>query len=298
MSRLLLSSVLVALVAGLTLLACIPDPVEEEWLGKVGDEFRITDDAVEQHDPVFYNTENYNSIEEAQVAYHNGSSIYLYDIASKTTETLYQAPSGYTITTMCAIKTGGWSLGDLVIALSNTAECIVLRESDGTFTEIFNDTGSMIDNIAIYKLQNGTLSMNLERGGEIFVFEDGILWDSFVGVEPSFDTESICYYIGSYNGYDCIYIYHVGNYWFVYSDGSDLHCPIVVEDDILQTETFLTSDKDGDVDIYKLFPNNDEVSQVCNMDGVENELSGWYKYVLFTRTVDGQTDVFIIRGDY
>ena len=52
MSRLLLSSLLVALVAGLTLLACVP--IEDERLPDIGDEMRITNDPESSYDPRWY----------------------------------------------------------------------------------------------------------------------------------------------------------------------------------------------------------------------------------------------------
>jgi|GEM_PF-6452621 len=49
MSRLLLSSLLVALVAGLTMLACVP--IEDERLPDIGAEMRITNDPESKYDP-------------------------------------------------------------------------------------------------------------------------------------------------------------------------------------------------------------------------------------------------------
>ncbi len=298
MSRLLLSSVLVALVFGLTLLACIPDPVEEEWLGKVGDEFRITDDAVEEHDPVFYNTENYDSIEEAQIAYHDGSTIYLYDIATKNTETLYQAPAGFTITTMCALNYRLNYLYDLVFALEGNGECIVMRETNGVFTEIYRDNEAAVENISADDVVDGAFYLYLERGGEIFVYEDSILVDSFEGIEPSYISKlEIFYIIGHEEGtriYSYVYLPDYGGFSDPgFYDGSNLHYPIRVENEYCHIHTFFASDQDGDVDIWR---ENGSITQICNVEGSEQELCGWFDYLLFTRVVNSQIDVYLTRG--
>jgi len=299
MSRLLLSSVLVALVAGLTLLACIPDPVEEpEWLGEVGDEFQITDDAIVQHDPVFYNTENYDSIEEAQIAYHDGSSIYLYDIASKSTETIYQAPSGYAITAMCALSnedTDG--LHDLVFALEGSGESIVMRETDTIFTEVYRDNGIAIENIQAHYVEFlGKFFLFCERDGQIQVYQDGVLVDVFEGTEPSISYSNyFCVYVGEFNDETCVYEYAYYGEAFhslLYSDGSSVRSPAAFLNYWRHYLCF-TSDIEGDTDIFARW--NSRNSKICDIVGTEQELCGWLKYVVFTRTVDDKTDIFIIR---
>ncbi|MCD4733605.1 hypothetical protein K8R78_05150 [bacterium] len=300
MSRLLLSSVLVALVAGLTLLACVP--IEDgKWLGEVGDEFQVTDDTVVQHDPVFYNTEFGDSIKEAQIAYHDDSAIYLYDIASKTTESLYQAPSGYAITAMCTVKDGGHELRGLLFVLDGNGECIVIRELDGNYLELYRDSDISIQHIQFF---SGIFTyLTLEREGSIYVFRDGLLIDNFEGYNPScfYLSEAEYYYSMHYNGrsciYECSYAYDEPIHYLSIDNGSNLYWPVEIADQVLNTELFITSDQNGSTDIYKVGSSN-RLYQISEKDGVEKELSGWDKYVLFTRTVNGQTDVFIIRGDY
>ncbi len=299
MSRLLLSSVLVALVAGLTLLACIPDPVETEWLGKVGDEFQITDDAVEQHDPVFYNTENYDSIEEAQIAYHDGSSIYLYDIPSKSTDTLYQTPDDYTITAMCAMNDWDMNLYDLVFVIDNGAESIVLREANNVVNELYRDSGDRIDNIiAYYQPDTEKDYLLLERDGQIHVFMDGVLVDVFEGKEPG-SRYMFIFYVDIFEGKPCIYVYEHnldsgGYHTPYYTMGGVKNYPTMFQDIYTREYLCFTSYTEGDTDIWV---RSSSAEKICEVMGTEKELCGWLNYIVFTRTVNGQADIHIIKGN-
>jgi hypothetical protein len=38
--------------------------------------------------------------------------------------------------------------------------------------------------------------------------------------------------------------------------------------------------------------------QVTDITGVEKDICAWDEYVVFTRMVDGQTDIYIVRGGY
>jgi hypothetical protein len=292
--------VLVVLVAGLTLLACVPDPVEKEWLGEVSDEFQITDDAVVQHDPVFYNTENYDSIEEAQIAYHDGTSIYLHDIASKSTETLYQAPSGYTITAMCALSNKDTDeLHDLVFALEGNGESVVMRETSDIYTELYRDYGVTIENIqADYVEFLDKFFLFCERDGQIQVYQEGVLVDTFEGTEPGTNDCDFCIYVGEYEGESYIYEYAYlpqdgGIHTRYYSNGSSIGHPNKFRRTYYYYLCFAT-DIEGDIDIW--VEERGHGHKVCEAEGDEQELCGWSRYITFTRTINGQTDIFIIRA--
>jgi hypothetical protein len=41
-----------------------------------------------------------------------------------------------------------------------------------------------------------------------------------------------------------------------------------------------------------------DIIKVTDKAGVENDICAWDEYVVFTRTVDGQTDIYIVRGGY
>jgi|GEM_PF-6514244 len=301
MSRLLLSSVLVALVFGLTLLVCIP--IESEWMGNVGDEFQITDDAVVQHDPVFYNTVDYYFIEEAQIAYHDGSSIYVYDIASKSTEILYSSPVEYTITAMTTVFQSLEDYRDLVFTLNGNNENLVIRETDGEFEEIYRDSQSNIDNICATGDYGYEPRLYLERDGEIMLVEGGAIIDTFEGIEPCEDSHEYgILFIKEKSGSSDLYsITHYGGETYeelVFSNDSNLHNPVSCYSigRIMPREYYyIVSDYEGDIDICGL-PGCDRIFLISGKDGIESDLHAWHDFVVYTRTSNGKTDVYFMRG--
>jgi hypothetical protein len=140
--------VLVALVFGLTLLACIP--IEDELLPNIGDEMRITNDPEPNYDPCWYSTIDLNGywgekvdLSKAQIAYHDGHTVYLYSFEDKSTVELYSTPAGFEITTLDAERR------TLFIAMHDGAEArIVSRDAtNGDTATFYQDEGAVIDSI-------------------------------------------------------------------------------------------------------------------------------------------------------
>jgi hypothetical protein len=272
-------------------------------MGNVGDEFQITDDAVVQHDPVFYNTVDYYFIEEAQIAYHDGSSIYVYDIASKSTEILYSAPVEYTITAMTTVFQSLEDYRYLIFTLAGNNENLVIRETDGEFEEIYRDNQSSIDNICATGDYSYEPRLYLERDGEIMLVEGGAIIDTFEGIEPcSTDMDEYILFIRDKAGSSDLYgICHYGGEsyeYLLFSNDSNLRNPVFCYSigRIMPREYYyIVSDYEGDTDICGL-PGCDRIFLISGKDGIESDLHAWNDFVVFTRTTNNKTDVYFMRG--
>lgn len=307
MSRLVLSSVLVALVVGLTLLACVP--IEDELLPNIGDEMRITDDPEPNYDPCwfayfYHNWEDPPSMSSAQIAYHDGKTIYSYSIAEKTTEELYTAPAGYEIT---ALTMGSSYYYELWIALYNGVDAKVVRRNRiNEIATIIEDQGAKITSIAgRYEGHERSLLFGRADGNIYHYFMDQHSHVSINIISEGFDAYQLDYY---YNDYDYDY-----NFYFAKNDGTGTR---IYELEVLHPEypdyeldyvldsllyngynnrypmhQICSSDAGGDVDIWSF---GDDV-QITDKPGDEIELNMLNDYIVFNRVENGVSDIYIVR---
>ncbi len=303
--------ILGSLLASFTLLTCAL-PVED-FLNEQGDEVRLTDNAAVEYDPVFYETLSYiGDIENAMIAYHDGEAVHLYDYPTDTDEIIYNAPAGYTITAMNSITEGG-ALHGLVLALEGNREAIIVQEEGLEFTEIYREEGEAIDSISCFEYTPDNHYFVFERDGGIFYGDTPLENPSAISNEEPFTrlTDGSCpvfkdhwkliLYIKDVAGVDCIYLYdfYLGDVIdeLFYSDGSnfdDLSSTVSFSNDY-DVLIYATSDREGEFDIWRCFTHSD-LSRVTDKSGIERDICAWNDYVVFVRTVDGQSDIYIVRG--
>jgi len=299
MSRLLLSSVLVALMVGLTLLACVP--IEDELLPNIGDEMRITNDPEPNYDPCWYRTVDVPDgfgekvdLSKAQIAYHDGHTVYLYSFEDKSTVELYSAPAGFEITTL---DTG---IRVLFIALHDGAEArIVYRDHDsGASTTIYQDNGVEVESIGgtydlfdecvlllgrsdgnIYSLiiyENEEIDYDYFFEGLDVYRENGDLYSySFV---REVDEHTVCYtafysYGGGFDAYEELNNGYYNRYPMYKS---------------------CLSNAGEDNDIWDFVDN----IQITDKPGYEIELDSTFNYIVFNRVEDGRSDIYVVRRDH
>jgi hypothetical protein len=300
MSRLLLSSALVALVAGLTLLACVP--IEDELLPNIGDEMRITNDPEPNYDPCWYRTYDMPSyggsgpadLKTAQIVYHDGHTAFLYSFENKSTVELYSAPAGFEITTLDTTPCSG----SLFIALYDGTEAKVIHHDSksGAITTLYQDNGAEIESIGgTYDWYDECELLLSRADGNIYslvIYEnEQIDYDFYFegfdvhrenGVETSYsfacdaDEHTVCYiarYIegGGYSAFEVLDNGHYNRY------------------PMFQT---CLSNADGDNDIWDF---GVEV-QITDKDGDEIELDSTIEYIVFNRVEDGRSDIYVVRG--
>ncbi len=299
MSRLLLSSVLVALMAGLTLLACIP--IEDELLPNIGDEIRITNDPEPNYDPCWYSTIDLNDywgekvdLSKAQIAYHDGHTVYLYSFEDKSTVELYSAPAGFEITTLDTGK------HRLFIAMHDGAEArIVSRDViNGYVATLYQDNGDVIDSIGgryydyddvnqlLFGRADGNvyyLTITEDRQMKYALYSEGF----DVHLENSPDPY-LCSFVTEFNGSTLVYTTSFNGL-----DGS--HEKYLVLDNghynrYPMNKTCL-SNTDGDNDIWDFEDN----VQITDKPGEEIELDSTLEYIVFNRVEDGRSDIYVVR---
>ena len=159
---------LILVLFGLICLGCI-NPTDPGFLDDMGDEVRLTDNALVECDPVFCDTSSYDrDIRNARIAYHDGESIHLYDYASDTEEIIYTAPNGYTITALTSISIESFSYQDLLIALEGNSEAVIVQEDALEFTEIYREGGEGIDHLSCYIGLSDNYYILIEKYGGIY----------------------------------------------------------------------------------------------------------------------------------
>ena len=275
------------------------------FLDDQGDEVRLTDNALVEYDPVFYDTPSYGGdIEKAQIAYHDGQAVHLYDYPSDTDEIIYNAPEGYTITAMTSITIELHAHHGLLIALEGNGEAVIVQEDELEFTEIFREDGDGIDDISCYLGWPDSYYILFEQNGEIY-YRDMTDDDTFRKIKdgntPIFlDSHDICLYVLNLDGRSDIYFYliHKDVEELFYSDGSYFYDLYSIYNAIEHLYTYATSDREGEADIWRFWSQHNGLSRVTEKTGVERDLCAWDEYVVFVRTVDGQSDVYIVRGGY
>jgi len=297
MSRLLLSSLFVALVAGLTLLACVP--IEDELLPNIGDEMRITNDPEPNYDPCWYRTRDSGSglvdLKTAQIAYHDGHTAFLYSFEDKSTVELYSAPTGFEITTLDS------TYDSLLIALFDGTETrIVYRDHDiGNCTTLYQDNSAEIESIGGSYGDHGydEYEMLLGRAdGNIYYLiipddkqlDYGFYSEGFdVHLGNGFDTYSFAYEIGERT---IIYVTWYTGYGYgakqeELNNGHYNRYPM-----------YLTclSNASGDNDIWDFTSD----TQITNKRGSEIEADNTYEYTLFNRVEDGRSDIYVVRRSH
>ncbi len=285
----------------------------EGFLDDRGDEVRLTDNALVEYDPVFYETLSYiGDIENAMIAYHDGESVHLYDYPSDTDEVIYTAPEGYTITAMNSI-TEGWARHGLVLALEGNGEAVIVQEDGSGFIEIYRDSGGRIDNISCFSDTKDNYYFSFERNGGIYygdtprenpfaISDEGSFAHLTDGSCPVFGSHwKYIIYIKDVAGVDCIYLYDFvlgePREELIYSDGSnfdDLSSTVSFSNDY-DVLIYATSDREGEFGIWRCFTHSD-LSRITDKSGIERDICAWNDYVVFSRTVDGQSDLYIVRG--
>jgi hypothetical protein len=224
MSR-ILKVTLITVLFGLVGLGCI-NPTDPGFLDDVGDEVRLTDNALVECDPVFYETTSYdNDIRNARIAYHDGESIHLYDYASDTEEIIYTAPGGYTITALTAISIESISYQGLLIALEGNSEAVIIQEDALEFTEIYREVGEEIDHLSCYIDLSDNYYILFEKNGEIYyrdMTDDDMFVNKQYGKSPVFIDNGGTWL--SVRDNTDIYIYYIVREmeFPFYSDGSNI----------------------------------------------------------------------------
>jgi len=295
----MLGSLLVAYV----LLTCAL-PVKG-FLDDQGDEIRLTDNAAVEYDPVFYDTPSFDDdIENARIAYHDGQAVHLYDYPSDTDEVIYNAPEGYTITDMTSITIELHAHHGLLIALEGNGEAVIVQEDYLEFTEIFRENGEGIDNISCYLDRPDSYYILFEQNGEIY-YRDMTDDDTFRKIKDGntpifFDYRDACLYVVNLDGRSDIYLYLIDNDYeeLFYSDGSHFYDLSSIFNGIEHLYTYAISDCEGEVDIWMFNSSENDLFRMTEKKGVERDICAWDEYVVFVRTVDGQSDIYIVRGGY
>jgi len=189
----------------------------------------------------------------------------------------------------------------LVLALVGNGEVVIIQEDDLVFTEIYREGGEKIeaisccrdymDKLHILFEQSGVICYNNYNDDETYV----VLAD---GTSPEFGyMEDSCYYIYIYK--DIYNYFFIAEYEFVlYNDGFNYYELTMITGSVGDEYIYATSDRGGDLDIWRLTYYYEDFIQITDTIGEETDINAWDKYVVFVRTVDGQSDIYIVKVGY
>jgi len=306
MSRLLLSSVLVALVFGLTLLACVV-PLEPAMMPEIGDEYQVTEGTTSYYDPCWYSSMEYLNMPAEEVVYHDGNQVYLHFLVDDSVKTLYTAPDGFTIASIDKVNQY-----DLVISMNNADLRIVgyLRfeydSFDGTYYELYRDTNSSsivsVSGVGYIYGETTTFNFAVERNdGNCYALRirgDELLYGLFTeGYDISRNYHSYYVFVkgeAPYNEVLC------GTYSFV-DDGVVADIRSLLDPDphgdnyyrYPDDAEFVVTVVNGEPDIYTYTSRRH--TKLTDKIGFEKELDATWNYIVFSREVDGISNIHILR---
>ena len=315
MSRLLLSSVLIALVAGLTLLACVV-PLEPEWIPNIGDELQITEGSVSYFDPCWFESrDRYQDGEylpmnliTARIVYHDGKNIYIHFVGDDSRNIIYTVPDGYTATSVDEIN-----YDNLLISFNDgTASIVAYLDVDtndytATYHEIYRDNhdsliSSVVGDGTNYTERNEfTLLCERNDGNSYYLQTEGDeTWYGF-------------FYEG--HDIDATQIDRIPDFVFIEDEAPDTNVLIghyYISDDEADITVRVLHDYDEFTEEYCRYPesnsavtvftenepdiwNVNQKYQVTDKPGFEKELDSTDKYIVFSREVDGVSNIHVVR---
>ncbi len=306
MSRLLLSSVLVALVAGLTLLACVV-PLEPAMMPEIGDEYQVTEGTTSYYDPCWYSSMEYLNMPAEEVVYHDGSQVYLHFLVDDSVKTLYTAPDGFTIASVDKVNQY-----DLVVSMNYSSLHLVSYlyvdevSFECTYHELYRDdnTSAIVSVSGEGSIYGGKTSfyLSVERDDGnlhyLHILNEEIRYGLFTegydmsrNYHPYFVfvrgeapyNEVLC---GKYSFVDGEVIANIrslldpdphGNNYYRYPDDAEYVVTVV----------------DGEPDIYTYTSRRH--TKLTDKIGFEKELDATWNYIVFSREVDGISNIHILR---